>query len=202
MWPKYPPFCRIKKHHELCRFRIAKVKAKARAKGMAKAKAAPVAAAHAEPEVAPAAPELDPPAGPAPAVPPPPVADLAPPAAAPPPAPVARRPHNRAGRRLRGEPFGALLVLAPVHQHGVFTAWSCRCCAHTSDGAVCNKTLTMGATFSAEEAKQRIMEWCLRGLGLPDEPGSRALHMQDDPRNFDAAEVRPMAQLMIDANAA
>ena len=104
----------------------------------------------------------------------------------------------------RGEPFGEHWILAEVYSRGVLTSWSCRCFLHTVDGVHCNKTLVMGTQFTPDEAKHRIMEWCIRGLRFPDTPGSRDRHMvEEKPRTYGVNELRPMPELLrLAANAA
>ena len=82
-------------------------------------------------------------------------------------------------------------------------AWSARCFMHCSDGRQCAKTLVMGETFTPDEAKHRIMEWCVRGKDIPDEPGARDRHMfsrkldgsRDGPRDYSVAELRSIEAL-------
>ena len=124
-------------------------------------------------------PRLRPPAGlavaaaqpvadaPAPAVAPP----VAPPVAdgPAPPEPVAGVELRRVKAGMRAEPFaGGRFILADVHSGGVFVSWSCICNLHPGIGALtCNKTLTFGTTFTPEQAKRRIMKWCLDGMDIP-----------------------------------
>ena len=110
----------------------------------------------------------------------PPMTAVAPPAAPemvplmllPPPAPMLEARREEMRRALRGDravPFGRFYVLADVYRDGMLKSWSCRCFVHSS----CNKTLTMSATIGNDEAKIRIMEWCVRGIDQPDTPGRR-----------------------------
>ena len=90
-------------------------------------------------------------------------------------------------RIARAEPFGQEFVLAEVYAEGSLSAWSCRCFIHTADGRGCNKTLVMGRTYTPEEAKRRIMRWCLEGRQYPNREGGRDLHMAINPRFYDEA---------------
>jgi hypothetical protein len=49
--------------------------------------------------------------------------------------------------------------------------------------------------MSPDEAKHRIMEWCVRGLSVPDEEGARVTHMADEPSLYLASELRPVPEL-------
>ena len=62
-------------------------------------------------------------------------------------------------------------VLARTHERGELAAITVTCNVHRADGRRCNKHLSLGVHFSEEEATRRIMEWCIRGLEIPDEPG-------------------------------
>jgi hypothetical protein len=55
----------------------------------------------------------------------------------------------------------------------------------------------MNAAINAEEAKIRIMEWCVRGMQTPEGPGlrKRNLHMDDEPKNYPASELRSEVEL-------
>ena len=55
----------------------------------------------------------------------------------------------------------------------------------------------MGANFSADEAKIRLMEWCCRGAHLEDVRGVKkaTLHMDDEPKRYDPASLRSEAEL-------
>ena len=69
------------------------------------------------------------------------------------------------------------------------------CLLHKADGERCNKSLTLGDVFSEAEATHRIKEWCARGLLIPDRVGSKMEHMDHKPREFRAAEIRPLDAL-------
>ncbi len=149
---------------------------------MAKAKPKPMAKPHPAP----------PPPVAEPAIPPPPelppldpeaVADLA--------------MHQALARSARGFKWGRRFVLAEVWPGGVLGAWSAKCYIH--DKGLCNKTLNMGVRYTADEAKQRIMEWCVRGQGIPDVPGlrKRTLHMDEEPRDFNNMDLRSVEDLTL-----
>jgi hypothetical protein len=155
------------------------------------------AKAKAKPHPAPPAPVAEP-------APPPPAAEPAPhpraadPASPPPPPP----PLDEAlplVRSDRGIPFGRRFVLAEVWPSGVLKAWSAKCNIHA--GGLCNKTLSMGTTYTPAQAKHRIMEWCVRGYDIPDIPGirKRTLHMEEEPKDFIEADVRSVEALTLRA---
>ena len=85
--------------------------------------------------------------------------------------------------------------MAPVYSRGVFTAWSATCNLHVASGERCNKNLNLGTTYSSEEARRRIQEWCLRGLDIADGPEARGHHMEDNPRWYAPAVVRSAESL-------
>jgi len=62
------------------------------------------------------------------------------------------------------------------------------------------RTLSMGSTFTPEQAKHRIMEWCVRGLSIPDVPGGKRRHMEDRPRDYPEHELRSVEDLVARAN--
>ena len=161
-------------------------KAKAKAKPKAKAEARPPPVEDVPPTVsAPPPPVAAPPLEPVPVAAPPAAAAVPPPL--PPAAPAPLGPRDD-----RALPWGTSWVLAEVHPHGVFKAWSARCFLH---GGNCNKTLNMGHQFTQEEAKLRIQEWCIRGLDIAEGPNARTDHMDMKPRVFLGAEVRSSEEL-------
>ncbi len=83
---------------------------------------------------------------------------------------------------------------------GVSRAWSARCFLHTS-GDVCNKTLTWGRDISPDEAKHRIMQWCIDGVRVPNDASGRDLHMVQDPRVIAVGSLLPVQELERVANA-
>jgi hypothetical protein len=114
----------------------------------------------------------------------------------PPPAPPARSPPGRGGGGTSESDVRACNagLRREVRRSGTFESWSCRCYFHTK-GPKCNKTLSWGSTMSPDEAKHRIMEWCVRGLSVPDEEGARVTHMADEPSLYLASELRPVPEL-------
>ena len=66
------------------------------------------------------------------------------------------------------------------------------CLLHQADGERCNKSLTLGQVFSEAEATHRIKEWCARGYLIADVVGGKSDHMRHNPREFRAAEIRPL----------
>ena len=65
-------------------------------------------------------------------------------------------------------------------------------------GERCNKSLSFGPGMDPSDAKRRIMEWCIRGIAIPNALGGREVHMFDtdyNPRLFDAASVRTEQEL-------
>jgi len=51
------------------------------------------------------------------------------------------------------------------------------CRLHTADGKRCNHNLTLGSTFTLEQATHRIKQWCIEGKRIADVPGGKADHM-------------------------
>lgn len=68
----------------------------------------------------------------------------------------------------------------------------------------CNKSITFSDTgMSPDEAKHRIMQWCLDGTRIPNRPGGKQRHMNEiKPRLYRREDLRPVAQLEALANAA
>ena len=65
-------------------------------------------------------------------------------------------------------------------------------------GERCNKSLSFGPGMDASDAKRRIMEWCIRGVAIPNVLGGLDVHIFDreyNPRLFDAASVRAEQEL-------
>ena len=58
----------------------------------------------------------------------------------------------------------------------------------------------MGARFTPEQAKHRVVEWSIRGKAIPDLPGGKLLHMEDKPRYYNESDFRAMEQLMTAAS--
>jgi hypothetical protein len=80
--------------------------------------------------------------------------------------------------------------MAPVHPAGGRpVAFSATCLIHTADNSRCNKSLNLGARFSLEEAQRRIKKWCLDGVEIANLAGSKALHMDDNPRFYSEGDV-------------
>ena len=100
--------------------------------------------------------------------------------------------YERALRRTRAEPFGHKFILAEVYSHHVLRAWSCRCFLHRS----CNKTLSISLCSSAAEAKHKIMQWCVQGIGLEDRVGHKKknIHMDIEP-NESADPFLPLEEI-------
>lgn len=46
--------------------------------------------------------------------------------------------------------------------------------------------------MSPDEARHRVAQWCIDGMGIADAPGSRELHMAIDPRRYDASQLLPV----------
>lgn len=107
-------------------------------------------------------------------------------------------------RGSRAEPFGTSFVLAGVYPSslaGQCGAWSARCFLHTDGPSVCNKSFNLGTDYSEEEARHRIMQWCVAGGDILDEPGGRARHMAVNPRLFAPHDLLPVATLLERAGA-
>ena len=99
------------------------------------------------------------------------------------------------GRVIEGRP---MFVLARTHAQGVLKAITVTCNLHRHDGMRCNKSLSLGVHFSEEEATRRIKAWCVAGLTLRDEDGSRQLHMDPsffNPRTVPESELRSIDEM-------
>ena len=94
----------------------------------------------------------------------------------------------------------------------VIIGYSCTCFLHPGPRLPgkrhrnrCNKRLSMGTTFTAEQVKRRIMKWCLDGVAIPS-PGPdgddapRQLHMINNPRTYRDDEVPSLDALYVAAN--
>ena len=46
-----------------------------------------------------------------------------------------------------------------------------------------------------EEAKWRIMQWCVDGLTIPNKPGGKEEHMRIQPRDYQLIDLLPLAEL-------
>ena len=113
-------------------------------------------------------------------------------------------------REPRGVPWGKseagrpLFVLAPAYKNGSLSAVTVTCNLHVRDGRRCNKSLTLGACFSEDEARWRIKAWCVAGLDLPDGDGARQTHMDPtffNPRAVDVADLKSQEELDVLVNA-
>ena len=72
------------------------------------------------------------------------------------------------------------------------------CNVHRHGGMRCNKSLSLGAHFSEEEAVRRIKAWCVAGLSLPDADDARQLHMDlafFNPRTVPVEELKCIHEL-------
>ena len=58
----------------------------------------------------------------------------------------------------------------------------------------------MGEVFTPEQAKHRVMEWCIRGKAIPDLLGGKLLHMEDKLRYYNESDLRTVEQLMTAAS--
>ena len=73
---------------------------------------------------------------------------------------------HRMGPGSLHKPFGnGRWLLARIKNED---CWSCVCKLHTKDGIKCNKRLAWTHCCSPEEAKWRIMQWCVDGLTIPN----------------------------------
>ena len=130
------------------------------------------------------------------------------------PQPPAEEPPAAQRRRFEGEPFagGRFAVAEMKTDEEVIIGYSCTCFLHPGPQLPgrrrrnrCNKTLTMGSTFTPEQAKRRIMKWCLDGVAIPS-PGPdgddipRQLHMANNPRTYRDDEVPSLDALYVAAN--
>ena len=99
------------------------------------------------------------------------------------------------GRVIDGRPP---FVIARTYWQGEVKAVTVTCKLHRADGQRCNKSLSLGAHFTEEEATRRLKEWCVAGMALNDEPGARRSHMNPTFYNVRAkplSEVRSEAEL-------
>ena len=97
-----------------------------------------------------------------------------------------------------------LFMLAKTHKFGSLCAITVTCNLHVHSGRRCNKSLTLGACFSEEEALWRIKAWCVAGLGLPDSDDARQLHMDPaffNPRTVATEELQSLEELNALVNA-
>jgi len=104
----------------------------------------------------------------------------------------------------RGQPWGRVIddrpmfVLARTYGRGVLKAITVTCNLHRHSGGRCNKSLSLGTHFSEEEAMRRIKAWCVAGLTLPNEDGSRQKHMDPafyNPRTVPEGELKSIDEL-------
>ena len=124
--------------------------------------------------------------------------------------PLAPAQGNRIGRHReapgvpRGVPWGPsvdgrpMFLLARTHARGVLNAITVTCNLHRHGGMRCNKSLTLGAHFSEDEALRRIKAWCVAGLTVPDGDGARQLHMDPaffNPRTVSGEELKSHEEL-------
>ena len=52
-----------------------------------------------------------------------------------------------------------------------------------------------GNSCMPEEAKWRIMQWCVDGLTIPNKPGGKEEHMRIQPRDYQLIDLLPLAEL-------
>ena len=111
---------------------------------------------------------------------------------------------ERLARVPRGIPWGDLedghpmFVLAKTHKNGCLSAITAACNLHVHSGKRCNKSLTLGACFSEQDAMRRIKAWCVAGLSLPDGDDARQLHMDPafyNPRTVATEELQSLEEL-------
>ena len=113
-------------------------------------------------------------------------------------------------REPRGIPWGRsgdgrpMFVLAKTPKNGSLYAITVTCNLHVHRGKRCNKSLTLGACFSEEEALWRIKAWCVAGLGLPDGDHARQRHMDPaffNPRTVATGELQSLEEMSTLVNA-
>ena len=93
-----------------------------------------------------------------------------------------------------------------TYKFGSLSAITVTCNLHVHSGRRCNKSLTLGACFSEEEALWRIKAWCVAGLRWPDEDhdDARQLHMDPaffNPRTVATEELQSLEELNALVNA-
>ena len=89
-------------------------------------------------------------------------------------------------------------------KNGSLYAITVTCNLHVHRGKRCNKSLTLGACFSEEEALWRIKAWCVAGLGLPDGDHARQRHMDPaffNPRTVATGELQSLEEMSALVNA-
>ena len=75
--------------------------------------------------------------------------------------------------------LGKHFWIAKTYRHGEFKAVTATCKHHQREGHRCNQWVTVNDSMDAAEAERRLKEWCVRGMSIPDAPGSRRSHMDD-----------------------
>ena len=117
---------------------------------------------------------------------------------------------HRVPREPRSIPWGMsgdgrpLFMLANTYKFGSLSAITVTCNLHVHSGRRCNKSLTLGACFSEEEALWRIKAWCVAGLRWPDGDDARQLHMDPaffNPRTVATEELQSLEELNALVNA-
>ena len=128
--------------------------------------------------------------------------------------PPAEEPPAAPRRRFDGEPFAGNRFAVAEMKNGedVIIGYSCVCTLHPAPQVAgrrrnkFNKTLSMGKAFTPEQAKRRIMKWCLDGVAIPSpDPADtgdveRQLHMATNPRYYRDDDVPSLDALYFAAN--
>ena len=85
--------------------------------------------------------------------------------------------------------WGKHFWIAYTSRHGELIAVTVTCRFHQCDGR-CNQWVTVNDSMDAAEAERRLKEWCVRGMSIPDAPGSRRKHMDDKCKKYPISQVR------------
>ena len=95
---------------------------------------------------------------------------------------------------VEGGIWGKYFRIVKSRKHGEYVAWTVTCNFHKLEGR-CNQNLSFREVGSADEARQRLKEWCLRGLRIPDEAGAKKAHMDSKAKMYPLSGVRSEEEL-------
>ena len=95
---------------------------------------------------------------------------------------------------VEGGIWGKYFRIVKSRRNGEYVAWTVTCNFHKLDGR-CNQNLSFSEVGSADEARQRLKEWCLRGLLIPDEAGAKKAHMDSKAKMYPLSGVRSEEEL-------
>ena len=95
---------------------------------------------------------------------------------------------------VEGGIWGKHFRIVKSRRDGEYVAWTVTCNFHRLGGR-CNQNLSFSEVGSADEARQRLKEWCLRGLLIPDEAGAKKAHMDSKAKMYPLSGVRSEEEL-------